>query len=78
MILKSPYLAFFLLMYCEFRTVNFSELAQSFKSKVQSGSFDKRLQQFLHDFEIDYRAIAQLVAELMNIPPTLVGDDRPQ
>jgi Transposase DDE domain len=74
---RITFLALFLVAIMRVRTVNLAELAQGFMGKALVGSCEKRLQRFFRDFELDYRAIAQLVAGLMAIPqPWVLSIDR--
>jgi hypothetical protein len=58
----------FLMAIMRVRTVNFAELAQGFMGKALVDSCEKHLQSFFRDFDLDYQAIAKLVAGLMAIP----------
>jgi hypothetical protein len=70
------FLALFLVALFRVKTVNFSELAVGDLGKAQSASHDKRLQRFFSSFELDYYAIARLVAGMMSIPQPCVTGDR--
>lgn len=74
---RLSFLALFLVALFRVKTVNFSELAVGFMGKAQSASHYKRLQRFFRDFELDYYAIARLVAGMMSIPqPWVLSIDR--
>jgi hypothetical protein len=65
---RISFLALFLVALFRVKTVNFSELAVGDLGKAQSASHYKRLQRFFRGFELDYYAIARLVAGMMSIP----------
>lgn len=74
---RLSFLALFLVALFRVKTVNFSELAVGFMGKAQSASHYKRLQRFFRGFELDYYAIARLVAGMMDIPqPWVLSIDR--
>jgi hypothetical protein len=65
---RISFLALFLVALFRVKTVNFSELAVGFVGHAQSASHYKRLQRCFRGFELDYYAIARLVAGMMSIP----------
>jgi hypothetical protein len=74
---RIAFLALFLVALLRVKTVNFTQLAQGFMGKAQTQSYEKRLQRFFRDFELDYRDIAKLVAGMMDIPqPWVLSIDR--
>ncbi len=74
---RVTFLALFLIALFRVKTVNFSQLAIGFMGQAKSESNYKRLQRFFKDFELDYRALAKLVVNLMGIPqPWVLSLDR--
>ena len=59
------------------RTVNLARLATAFSGHASEESNYKRLQRFLHSFEIPYAEVAQLVVKLLGAPsPYTLALDR--
>jgi hypothetical protein len=74
---RLTFVALFLIALFRVKTVNLAELATAFCGKTLIGSHYKRLQRFFSEFEVDYPAIAQTVARLMQIPePWVLSIDR--
>ena len=58
----------FLLALYAVQTVNLARLATAFASPATEASHYKRLQRFLHSFEIPYAQVAQFVVKLLGVP----------
>src|SRR5215213_2908187 len=58
----------FLLALFAVRTVNLSKLATAFSGRAKEESNYKRLQRFLHNFELPYAELANFVVKLLGIP----------
>jgi hypothetical protein len=71
------FLALFLLALVDVKTVNLSEIANAFDSEAETASSYKRIQRFLRDFDLDYAAWGQIVADWMGVPsPWVLSLDR--
>jgi hypothetical protein len=67
----------FLLALFAVRTVNLSKLATAFSGRAKEESNYKRLQRFLHNFELPYAQLANFVVKLLGIPgPYTLALDR--
>lgn len=74
---RLSFLALFLIALLRVKTVNLTELATGFRSKVRIDSNFKRLQRFFHNFDLDYALIAKAVVSIMDIPqPWVLSTDR--
>ncbi len=71
------FLAKFLVALIQVRNVNLAEIASVFAGRAKEESHYKRIQRFLHFFEISYAAIAVLIVTLMGVPrPWVLTLDR--
>ena len=71
------FLALFLVAILRVKTINLSALALGFRSQAKADSNYKRLQRFLHHFELDYTQLAKVLMSLMDIPqPWVLSIDR--
>jgi hypothetical protein len=68
--------AHFIASVLKLRTVNLARLAGAFDTDVQTDSNYKRLQRFFHFFEIDFDAIARLIARSLSPEPWILCMDR--
>ena len=74
---RLSFLALFLIALFRVKTVNLAELSTGFMGSTKTDSNYKRLQRFLREFDLDYYAIAKLVATMMEIPePWVLSLDR--
>jgi hypothetical protein len=73
---RIKFVARFLLALFAVQTVNLSALATAFSGRAKEESNYKRLQRFLHEFELPYAQLAQFVVKLLAIsgPYTLALD----
>ena len=62
-------MAHFILSLIKVRTVNLMEIALGFEHCAQTGSNYKRLQRFLRFFDLDFEAIARLIAHWLAQEP---------
>lgn len=65
---RLSFLAMFFVALFKVKTVNLSQIATALNPKAKVGSKYRRLQRFLADFELDYDAIAKLIASLVPRP----------
>jgi hypothetical protein len=71
------FLAKFLVALIQVRTVNLTEIASVFPGRAKAESHYKRIQRFLHFFEISYAVIAVLLVSLCGVPrPWVLTLDR--
>lgn len=71
------FLAKFLVALIQVRSVNLSEIASVFPGRAKEESHYKRIQRFLHFFEISYALIAVLIVSLIGVPrPWVLTLDR--
>ena len=69
--------ALFLVALLRVKTINLSSLALGFRSQAKTDSSYKRLQRFLHHFDLDYAQLAKVFMALMDIPqPWVLSIDR--
>lgn len=61
------FLSQFLLALLRVRSVNLSELATAFVGSAQSASHYKRLQRFLREYRLDYRAFAHSIVSWLKL-----------
>lgn len=74
---RIKFVARFLLALYSQRTVNLTRLATAFSGHASEASNYKRLQRFLHSFEIPYAEVAHLVLKLLGAPsPYTLALDR--
>lgn len=74
---RIKFLARFLLALYAVQTVNLSILATAFAGHAQIESNYKRLQRFLHEFELPYAQLAHFVVKLLGVPgPYTLALDR--
>ena len=74
---RIKFVARFLLALYSQRTVNLTRLATAFSGHASEASNYKRLQRFLHSFEIPYAEVAHLVVKLLGAPhPYTLALDR--
>ena len=67
----------FLLALYAVQSVNLSIIATAFSGRAKEESNYKRLQRFLHNFELPYAQLAQLVVKLLGVPgPYTLALDR--
>lgn len=67
----------FLLALFAARTVNLAKLATAFSGRAKEESNYKRLQRFLHHFELPYAQLAEFVVKLLGVPgPYTLALDR--
>jgi hypothetical protein len=73
---RIKFLARFLLALYAVQTVNLAMLATAFAGQAKEASNYKRLQRFLHNFELPYAQLAQFVVKLLGVagPYTLALD----
>lgn len=73
---RIKFVARFLLALYAVRTVNLSLLATAFSGRAKEESHYKRLQRFLHEFELPYAELAAFVVKLLGVagPYTLALD----
>src|SRR4051812_27241609 len=73
---RIKFVARFLLALYAVQTVNLSLLATAFAGHAKEESNYKRLQRFLHDFELPYAELARFVVKLLGVagPYTLALD----
>lgn len=71
------FLAKFLIALIQVRSVNLSEIASVFPGQAKEESHYKRIQRFLHFFQISYALMAVLIVSLMGVPsPWVLTLDR--
>jgi hypothetical protein len=71
------FLALFLISVLRVKTINLSSLAIGFRSQAKADSSYKRLQRFLHHFDLDYSQLAKVFMALMDVPqPWVLSMDR--
>jgi hypothetical protein len=71
------FLAKFLVALIQVRSVNLSEIASVFPGRAKEESHYKRIQRFLHFFQISYALIAVLIVSLCGVPrPWVLTLDR--
>ena len=74
---RIKFVARFLLALYSQRTVNLARLATAFAGQASEAAHDKRLQRFLHSFEVPYAQVARLVVKLLGAPgPYTLALDR--
>lgn len=73
---RVKFLSQFLIALLKVKTVNFSEIAIAFESKVKSDSSYKRIQRFFRSFSIDYDALALTLLNALPISKFILTLDR--
>ena len=74
---RIKFVARFLLALFSQRTVNLARLATAFSGAASEASNYKRLQRFLHSFELPYAQIAHFVVQRLGEPGPGIAQNRP-